>query len=81
MNVISLVLVGLRGTALALDLQGQSKSASLLYTLADAAEAGEAVDAHMAMIAEKLKQRPSTDADWKDVIERIEADRARLHSA
>lgn len=80
MNILSLVLVTLRGTALALDLQGQRKSATLLYSLAEQAEAGEQVDAHLAMVAEKLKERPANDDDWKDVVDRIEADRARLHS-
>lgn len=80
LNPISLVLIGLRGAALGLDLQGQQRSADSLYALADAAEAGRDVDAHMAIVAAKLKDRNATDEDWKDVVERIEADSARLQA-
>lgn len=76
-----LAIVALRAAALALSLAGQSKAADALYTLADAYEAGAAVDAHMAAVAEKLKSRPLTEADWADVIARIEADSDRLQGS
>lgn len=78
LNPIALALVGLRAAALALDLQGENRSAKSLYALADATEAGKDVDAHMAAVAEKLKDRSATDEDWADVSARIEADSARL---
>lgn len=78
MNPLTLALIGLRGVALALELQGQSKTSNSLYALADAAEAGKAVDDHMAAVADKLKDRNATDEDWADVNARIEADSARL---
>lgn len=78
MNPVTLALVGLRAAALALELQGQEKSSNSLFALADAVEAGKAVDDHMAAVAEKLKDRNATDADWEDVIARIEKDSARL---
>lgn len=78
LNPISLVLIGLRGAALGLELQGQKRSADSLYALADAAEAGKAIDEHMALVAAKLKDRNANDDDWKDVTERIEADSERL---
>lgn len=80
MNFLTLALVGLRGAALALSLGGQQRGADSLYALADMAEAGQNVDATMQAVAEKLKQRPSNDADWEDVYQRIDADRQRLHA-
>lgn len=76
-----LALVGLRGLALALAIAGQSKASAALYTLADAAEAGKAIDDQMALVAEKLKNRSVTDADWTDVVARINADSARLQGS
>lgn len=78
MNPLTLALIGLRAAALGLELQGQQRSANSLYALADAAEAGKAVDDHMNAVAEKLKDRNATDDDWADVTARIEADSARL---
>lgn len=81
MNPLVLALIGLRAAALALELQGQAKAANTLYSLADAAEAGKAVDDHLALVAEKLKDREASDDDWADVISRIEADSARLQDS
>lgn len=81
MNPLILALVALRGTALSLSLAGQTRAANGLYTLADAAERGVNIDAHMAAVAEKLKTRSSNDADWSDVAERIEADSDRLQGS
>lgn len=78
MNPVTLALIGLRAAALALELQGQSRSSNSLYMLADAADAGKNIDDHMAAVAEKLKDRSATDEDWADVTARIEADSARL---
>lgn len=78
MDPLTLALVGLRAAALALELQGQDKSAGTLFVLADAVEAGKNVDVHMKGVAEKLKDRSLTDEDWADVNARIEADSARL---
>lgn len=71
---ITLALVTLRGLALALNLSGNAKIAAGLYTLADAAEAGRDIDAHMAAVAEKLKSRAANEDDWADVTAAIEAD-------
>lgn len=79
MNPLTLILIGLRAAALGLELQGQSKSSSALFLLADAAEAGKNVDDHMALVAAKLKDRAATDEDWADVNARIETDFGRLH--
>lgn len=81
MNPLILALVSLRGVALALSLSGQTRAASNLYTLADAAERGINIDSHMQAVAEKLKVRSATDADWQDVSERIEADSDRLQAS
>jgi hypothetical protein len=80
LNPTSLALVGLRAAALALDLQGQKNSARSLYWIADAAEAGKDVDAHMEMVGQMLRTRAVTEADWADVIQRVEADSDRLQS-
>lgn len=76
-----LAVIGLRAAALALTLTGQSRAAGALYALADGAEKGANIDAHMADVAAKLKDRSATDADWTDVAARIEADSARLQSS
>lgn len=68
---VTIALIGLRGTALALSLQGQQQAADHLYLLADSIEAGRHVEARMAIIAEKLKRENSTSADWSDVTARI----------
>lgn len=73
-----IAIVGLRAAALALAIAGQTRASNALYTLADAYEAGQAVDAHMADVAAKLKERTITDADWEDVEARIVADSKRL---
>jgi hypothetical protein len=80
-NPVTLVLIGLRSAALGLELQGQGKTATSLYTLSDAIEAGKNVDEHMQAVADKLKDRSATDEDWADVTARIEADSARLQGA
>lgn len=81
MDLKVLSIVGLRAAALALSISGQQRAADALYTLADAAEAGKAVDDHMALVAAKLKERPATDEDWDDVVARIEADSKRLQGS
>lgn len=81
MNSLTLAIIGLRAAALSLLLAGDSKSSERLYTLADLVEAGKATDDHMALVAEKLKNRNITDADWDDVFNRIEEDSARLQSS
>lgn len=78
MNI--LLLVGIRAAALALNIAGDTRSADRLYAAADAYEAGTMTDAHMAIVAEKLKLRSLTAEDWNDVDRRIAEDRARLHS-
>lgn len=78
MNVLTIGLIGLRGVALSLGLQGQQRAADALYSLADAAEAGQNVDVHMALVAEKLRQRNANADDWNDVAARIEGDSDRL---
>lgn len=77
---LSLALVGLRAAALALNLTGKGKAGQTLYALADAAEAGQNVDAHMATVAEKLKSRSVQDSDWEEVANAIAADSDRLQA-
>jgi hypothetical protein len=77
----ALAVIGLRAAALALVLTGQSRAGNALYALADAADAGANIDAHMAEVAAKLKDRSATDADWTDVAARIEADSQRLQQS
>lgn len=80
MNPQILAIIALRSAALAATLAGRSSTASALYSLADLVESGQAVDAHMAEVATKLKDRTLTDADWSEVANRIHADSARLQS-
>lgn len=81
MNPTLIALVSMRGAALALAIAGQTRAANALYTLADAAERGVNIDAHMAVVAEKLKSRSANLDDWSDVAERIEADSDRLQAS
>lgn len=74
-------LIGLRGTALALTLAGNSRAGNAFYALADAAEAGVNVDDHMTAVAEKLKTRNASIEDFTDVAQRIDADSARLQGS
>lgn len=76
-----IAIVGLRAAALALALAGQTRASNALYTLADAYEAGAPIDAHMAEVAAKLKDRTIVDADWDDVEARITADLERLKNS
>jgi hypothetical protein len=57
------------------------KASDALFALADAAEAGQQVDAHMEAVAQKLKDRNATDEDWADVTARIASDSDRLQKA
>lgn len=80
-QVSLLGVVSLRGAALALSLTGNSKAGDAMYSLADATEAGLAVDAHLADVAAKLKAgQVVSDADWDDVQARIKADSDRLQA-
>jgi hypothetical protein len=83
MDPKTIALVGIRAAALAMALTGQSKAANALYTLADAYEAGKNIDAHMAEVARRLKDRSptETDSDWDDLAARINADSARLQGS
>lgn len=72
--------VSLRAAALIASLSGQAKLAEQLYKLADLVSAGLATDAHMKEVADKLQARSANDADFADVLQRIETERGKLHS-
>lgn len=80
MNGVTLAIIGLRAAALALLVAGDTKSSQRMYLLADLVESGKATDDHMQLVAEKLKAGPIVDADWDDVMQRIEDDYAALQS-
>lgn len=80
MDKILLAVIALRASALAALLGGQTKLSEQLYRLADFVSAGVATDEHMKDVAEKLASRNAVDADFDDVLERIELRRAELHS-
>lgn len=67
----------LRNVAQLFLVQGDRKAADTLTLLADTAESGVNVDAHMAEIARKT--RAGESIDWDNVRARIEADSADLH--
>jgi hypothetical protein len=77
---VTIALIGVRGAALALNLSGNSKAASALYLLADAAEAGKDVDVHMQTVAVKLRSRATEQSDWEEVANAIEEDSRRLNA-
>lgn len=74
--------IALNAAALGLQLLGQSKAAEGLRTIAAAIDAGGEIDAHMALVAEKLQsgQLPN-DADWDDVMARIKSASDELQAA
>lgn len=80
MDKTLIALISLRGAALAAGIAGQSKLSAQLYQLADFIAAGIATDAHMQAVAEKLAVRNANDADFADVLARIEEERAQLHA-
>lgn len=80
MDPITLILIGLRAAALGLSLSGgNTKRGEQLYQLADLVEAGKLTDEHMRKVADMLKDRNATDADFDDVLARISAHRDELH--
>jgi hypothetical protein len=74
MTPLDLLAIAIRGSALALELQGQKHTSGALFLLADGVEGGRNVDAHMATVAEKLKDRDAIDDDFADVEARIRAE-------
>ena len=79
MNPVTYTLVALRSLALLFGLQGRQTESNTLGALASAIESGRNVDAHMATVADLLKQGGA--ADWDGALARIEADSARLQGA
>lgn len=73
------IVIGLRGSALALLLAGRVAEADRLYELADLIDAGKVSDDQMAAVAELLKSRDITDADWDEAFANIHAAQKRLH--
>lgn len=81
MNSLVLGIIGLRSAALALAVAGDKTNSDRLHAFADLVQAGKATDDHMALVAEKLKAGEITDADWDDVMARINEDSAKLQSS
>lgn len=73
--------VALRAAAAALAIAGDTKTSGSMHAVADAIEAGKATDEHLALVAQKLKERDLTQVDWADVHQRIEDDHARLQGS
>lgn len=79
MDTMTLALIALRGLAAVFTAVGQTPKAKLLSTLADGAEAGLNVDAHMQAVATALKS--GAEKDWDDVSNRINTDSALLQGS
>lgn len=80
MDKVTLGVIALRAAALAATLAGQVKLATQLYQVADLISSGLVTDLHMKEVADKLAERNAIDADFTDVIARIETERNQLHS-
>lgn len=80
MDKLTLGLIALRAAALAAAMAGRVDLSNQLYKLGDFLSAGLVSDEHMKEVAEKLNARNSVDADFSDVLSRIEANRATLHA-
>lgn len=72
-------LIALRGSALVALLSGQAKLSQQLYKLANFIEAGMVSDEQMKAVSEKLANRDAIDADFEDVLARIDSERGKLH--
>lgn len=68
---LDLILISLRGTSLALELAGRPQAGNALNALANAAQAGVNIEAHMKTVADKLADRSATELDFEDVELRI----------
>lgn len=78
MTATLLALIAIRSAATIAQASGDLKTANMLRLVADTVEAGAATDEHLRLVAEKLRSRDLTEADWEDVLSRIERDRAKL---
>lgn len=76
-----IAIAALNAASLGFELAGQPKLSGMFTSLANGLQAGAEIDAHMAAVAEKLKERPINEQDWADVTARIEADSDRLQRA
>lgn len=74
-------IAALNAASLGFELAGQPKLSGMFTSLANGLQSGANIDAHMSAVADKLKERPITEADWADVTARIEADSDRLQGA
>lgn len=72
MDPLTIALIALRGMSALFNLAGESDKGTLLSTLADGAEAGVNVDAHMQAVAVALKS--GAPKDWADAANRINTD-------
>lgn len=78
---VALAQITLRSASLALALAGKPAASASLSKLADLVAAGQATDAHMQEIADKLKGGAAIDDDdFADVGARIEAESAKLQA-
>ena len=80
MSNLILAVIGIRAAALALLLSGNEVASRRMYALADLIEAGRATDEHMKLVADKLKAGAPSDADWDELMTRIEQDHAQLQA-
>lgn len=83
MNPLIWLITGFRSAALALGLAGQPKLGALFDGLANLAESGADIEAHMAAVKAKLEELHAQgasigDADWDAVVAGIEAGSKRL---
>lgn len=78
-----IAIAALNAASLGFELAGQPRLSGMFTTLANGLQSGANIDAHMAVVAEKLKAStsPPTDADWADVTSRIQSDSDRLQGA
>lgn len=80
MNWKDTAVAALRGLSLAADLFGKSIISKYVAGVADLAESGADIEAHMSLINEKLKLRHANDEDWAEAEASIKADLDRLNN-
>ena len=80
MDIKIIGIAALRSSALVLEILGRPRVADYLDTLANMTEAGVEIDAEMQKVAEMLKDRSATEADWEKLMSELDQASRDLHS-
>lgn len=80
MDIKIIGIAALRSSALVLEMLGRPRVADYLDTLANMAEAGVEIDAEMHKVADMLRDRSATEADWEALMNDLDQASRDLHA-